>query len=69
MEDIRDFNGRLVCKADAATGLVEVAYKRCKTSTQIPIGGTLKIERDGVVTIIKRINDAAFHVESYVCAA
>lgn len=69
MEDIRDCNGRLVCKANATTGVVEIVYKRCKTSTQIPIGGTLKIERDGVVTIIKRINDAAFHVESYVCAA
>ena len=69
MKDIRDFNGRLVCKADAATGLIKIAYKQYKTSTQIPIGGTLKIERDGVVTIIKRINDAAFHVESYVCAA
>ncbi|HOC03571.1 MAG TPA: hypothetical protein PKK91_08840 [bacterium] len=55
--------------AYATTGLVEVAYKRCKTSTQIPVGGTLRIEREGVVTIVTRLNDSAFHVESGVCAA
>ncbi len=69
MEEIRDCNGRIACKGDATTGLVEVAYKRCKTSTQIPVGGTLRIEREGVVTIVTRLNDSAFHVESGVCAA
>lgn len=69
MEDIRDCIGRIACKGNAATGLIEVAYKRCKTSTQIPIGGTLRIEREGVLTIVTRLNDSAFHVESGVCAA
>ncbi|KPU44493.1 hypothetical protein OXPF_19870 [Oxobacter pfennigii] len=69
MEDIRDCKGRIACKVNAATGLVEVVYKRCKTSTQIPAGGTLRIERDGVVTIVTRSSDSAFHVESHVNAA
>lgn len=69
MEEIRDCNGRIACMGNATTGLVEVAYKRCKSSTQIPIGGTFRIEREGVVTIVTRINDAAFQVESHVCAA
>ncbi|WP_148207143.1 hypothetical protein [Heliomicrobium modesticaldum] len=69
MEEIRDCNGRIACKGNAATGLVEVVYKRCKTSTQIPIGGTFRIEREGIVTIVTRINDTAFHVESHFCVA
>ncbi|MED1419381.1 hypothetical protein QS257_04380 [Terrilactibacillus sp. S3-3] len=69
MEEIRDCKGRIACKGNATTGLVEVLYKRCKTSTQIPIGGTLRIEREGVVTIVTRLNDSAFHVESHVYAA
>ena len=69
MEEIRDCNGRIACKGNATTGLIEVLYKRCKTSTQIPVGGTLRIERDGVVTIVTRLSDSAFHVESHANAA
>lgn len=69
MEVIRDCYGRIACKGNANTGLVEVLYKRCKTSTQIPIGGTLRIELDGVVTVVKRLSNSAFHVESHVNAA
>lgn len=69
MEEIRDCKGRIACKGNADTGLVEVVYKRCKTSTQISIGGTFKIEREGVVTIVTRINNSAFYVESHDCVA
>lgn len=69
MEDIRDCKGRLACKGNATTGFIEISYKRCKTSTQIPIGGRLKIERDDVVTIVSRPNNSTFHVESHVQAA
>lgn len=65
MEEIRDCKGRIACKGNANTGLIEVVYKRCKTSTQISIDGTFKIEREGVVTIVTRINDSAFYVESH----
>ena len=69
MQEIRDCKGRIACKGNANTGLVEVVYKRCKTSTKISIGGTFKIEREGVVTVVTRINDSAFYVESYDCVA
>ena len=69
MEEIRDCTGRIACKANATTGFVEVSYKRCKTSTQIPIGGVFTIERENVITLITRINDAGFNIKSFTCAA
>jgi len=64
MEILRDCIGRIACKGDAETGLIEVIFKRCKTTTQIPIGGSLCIERDNIVTKINRLNYFTFHIES-----
>jgi len=69
MEEIRDCNGRIACKGNATTGLVEVAYKRCRNSTHLPVGGTFTIEREGTVTMVSRISTNAFHIESHHCAA
>jgi len=69
MQDIKDCKGRLACKADAATGAVEQAYKGCKTSTQLPVGGSLTIERDAIVTVITRISPTNFQVDSHPLAA
>lgn len=69
MKDIRDCKGRIACKGDVVTGLVEIAYKHFMTSTQLPIGGTIKIEREGVITIVTRASTKAFDIESHPCAA
>ena len=65
MEKIRDCIGRIACKGDAATGLIETVYKRQKTRTKIPVGEKLIIERENTVTTVTRINSNAFHVESH----
>ncbi len=64
MEDIRDFKGRLACKGDAGTGLIESVFKGCRTRTRLPFGEVFTVERDGIVTDVTRLNDHAFHVES-----
>ena len=69
MEILRDCNGRIACKGDAATGLIETLYKGHKTRTKIPIGEKFIIEREGTMTIITRINNTSFHVESHHFAA
>jgi hypothetical protein len=69
MKEIRDCKGRLACKGDAATGLIESMYRGQKTQTILAVGAYLIIERDGVVTVITRISLTAFKVESHAGAA
>lgn len=69
MMEIRDCLGRIACKGNATTGLVEVAYKHCTTSIKLSVGGTIKIEREGVVTLVTRISTTAFNIESRPCVA
>lgn len=68
MEKIRDCDNRLACIADPATGLIEFCYKKAKTRTHIPIGAVFTIERDGIITNIKRVSTLAFEVESHKIA-
>ncbi|NLJ19457.1 hypothetical protein [Globicatella sulfidifaciens] len=66
MKEFRDCKGRIACKGDPKTGFLEVLYKRCRTSTILNVGGTFKIEREGVVTKITRKCSNEFSVNSYV---
>ncbi|EMW5510625.1 TPA: hypothetical protein ACMUBJ_000952 [Enterococcus faecalis] len=66
MEEIRDCKGRIACKGISTTGYIEVLYKKCKTSTFLNIGGTIQIERDGIITEITRRTNNEFLVDSYV---
>ncbi len=68
MEILRDCIGRIACKGDATTGLIEVLYKGHKIRTKIPIGEKFIIEREDTVTTVTR-NTTTFHVESYRSAA
>ncbi|WP_296560457.1 hypothetical protein [uncultured Acetobacterium sp.] len=54
MKEIRDYKSRIACLADAATGKIEILYKKHKTIMTIPVGGIVRIEREDVVTIIER---------------
>jgi len=66
VKEIRDCKGRIACKGNPKTGVLEVLYKKCKTSTILNIGGTLQIEREGVMTKITRKCTNEFLVNSYV---
>jgi len=65
VEILRDCIGRIACKGDAATGLVETLYKGHRTRTKIPIGEKFIIEREDTITTVTRINTMAFQVESH----
>lgn len=69
LKKITDCKSRCVCYADAATGLIEHEWKRVRTTTRIPIGEEYRIERDGTVTILRRISTEEFEVTSYEIAA
>lgn len=69
MEILRDCIGRIACKGDASTGLIETLYKGHKIRTKIPVGEKFIIEREDTVTTVTRVNTTAFHVESHRYAA
>lgn len=65
MEAILDCKGRLACYADGKSGLVENSYKGNKISIVLGKGETFRIERQNIVTLLKRRNDNTFEVDSY----
>lgn len=65
MEAVLDCKGRLACYVDNETGLVENRYKGNKTSIVLQVGEIFKIERQDVTTLLKRMEDSSFEVESY----
>ena len=69
MKQYKDSLGRCVCYADAFTGIVEHQYKKVKTKTTVPIGGEYTVERDNIITILKRVDTVDFQVISYKKAA
>ena len=54
--DVRNKDGKLVAKALLDEGLFLCLYKRQLTTIELPIGGKIIIERDGVETQITRIS-------------
>lgn len=69
LEKITDCRNRCACYADAMTGLIEHEWKKVRTKTRIPIGGEYQIEREGTITILRRISAKEFEVTSYEIAA
>lgn len=65
MQDIKDCKGRLTCRGDALTGLVESLYKGQLTSTILSPGEVFTIERQGVITEVLRTGCNTFSVRSY----
>ncbi len=61
----RDCLGRLACKGDPVTGLVECVYKGNKTSTVLATGETFTVERQNVVTTVTKIAEHEFSVVSH----
>lgn len=69
LKEIRDYQGHIVCCADAATGLLESKYKKQTTKTYLGIDGEFTIIRDKTETVIKRISTLAFEVHSHSIAS
>ena len=66
MLEIRDCCGRLACKGDAFTGLIESVYKKSCTRTKLAIGATIHFEREGIATDVTRVDEQSFQVKSDV---
>lgn len=64
-----DCLGRLACKGNPETGLVECLYKGNKTSAILAIGESFTVERQDIVTIITRVAAHDFKVDSRKTAA
>ena len=43
MRNIKNMDGKLVCKVDEKNGLVEIVYKGCKTMIRFKPDGTVEI--------------------------
>ena len=65
MQELRDCKGRIACMGNASTGFVECLYKGHKTRTHLNIGDNFIVEREGIETIITRVSDMAFAVDSH----
>ena len=65
MQELRDGKGRIACMGNAATGLVECLYKGHRTRTRLDVGDNFTVEREGIETIITRVSDMAFAVDSH----
>ena len=68
LKRVIDCKKRCACYVDALTGQVEHEWKRVRTKTRIPIGGEYQIERDGTVTVLRRISTEEFEIKSYEIA-
>ena len=65
MQELRDCKGRIACMGNASTGFVECLYKGHKTRAHLNIGDNFIVEREGIETIITRVSDMAFAVDSH----
>ena len=69
MIPLYDCIGRMACKGNPMTGFVECLYKGNKTSTVLAIGDSFTVERQGIVTVVTRIEQSQFDVSSHKAAA
>ena len=60
MKSFFDCLGRLACKGDTNTGLVECIYKGNKTSAILDVGETFTVERQAIITTVSSNNDASY---------
>lgn len=66
---IKNCGDHIVCYADPETGELVSRYKKQTTRTTVPIGGSVMIARDGIVTEIIRVSTSEFKVNSYYAVA
>ena len=64
MIPLYDCLGRIACKGNPDTGLVECIYKGNKTSAVLEIGESFTVERQNIVTVITRTGINQFEINS-----
>ena len=64
-EEIRDWRGQLVCKANGLEGVIELRTSKSRTVIILPVGGQFAYETETSYTLIERINPREFYVTSY----
>lgn len=65
MEEIRDYRGKLVCMANGQTGIIERLTSKDRSYIYLPVGGKFSFETKETYTIIERVSDELFYVNSY----
>lgn len=68
MVKIRDSLGRLVCMADAGSGMIVTKYRDLTVYVTLPIGSSYAVTRDGITTHITRQNTSHFLISSITAA-
>lgn len=69
MQRIKDCKNHLVCIADEETGTIDSRYKQYGINVDLPVGSEIRITREGIETIITRVNGTAFDVKSHPISA
>ena len=64
MESIYDIRGKVVCAADAPSGMVEVNYRKKIILLKLAVGQDMTIIHEGVITTIKRSTPTTLYVYS-----
>ena len=65
MDDVRDRWNKLICRADAFTGLVEIRVRDGAYRFLLPVGHTMEYRRGLWVTCLKRQGERLFVYEHY----
>ena len=64
MESIYDIRDKVVCAADAQSGLIEVNYRKKIILLKLAVGQDMTIIHEGVITTIKRNTPTTLYVYS-----
>ena len=65
MEEIRDYNGQLICTADGQTGMIERMTTKEHIIIILPERGKFAYETRAAYTEIERVSGDTFYVTSY----
>ena len=64
-EEIKDINGKLICKGDPSTGAIESISSGMMNRTHLYVGQNFEIEKNGAFTIITRKSSEEFEIKRY----
>ncbi len=64
MESIYDIRGKVVCAADAPSGMIEVNYRKKIILLRLAVGQDMTIIHEGCITTIRRNTPSTLYVYS-----
>ena len=65
LEEIRDCRGKLICMANGLTGDIERLTSKERIYISLPVGGKFAFETKETYTVLERVNDELFYVNSF----